>query len=175
MARDNPRWGYTRIRGALHNPGFDIGRNTIKRVLFENEMDPASLRRTTWSAFLKVHWGAIAATDFLSVGAVAWRGLARYLVHFVIDLKNRKVVVAGIFRSPDGEWVTQLARSFTDPECGLLMNARFLIHDRDPLFTEAFEIVLASSGVRPIKLPAQSPNLNAYAERFVRSNKRARG
>ena len=69
------------------------------------------------------------------------------------------------------QWVTQLARNLTDPESGFLMGARFLIHDRDPLFTEAFEITLASSGVRPIKLPARSPNLNAYAERFVRSIK----
>lgn len=103
MARDNPRWGYTRIKGALHNLGFEIGRNTIKRMLFENGVDPAPLRRTTWRAFLKAHWGAIAATDFFSVEVVTWRGLARYLVHFVIDLKTRSVVVAGISRFPDGE------------------------------------------------------------------------
>lgn len=171
MARDNPRWGYTRIKGALHNLGFEIGRNTIKRVLFENGMDPAPLRRTTWSAFLKARWGAIAATDFFSIEVVTWRGLVRYLVLFVIDSKTRTVIIAGISRSPDCEWVTQLARNLTDPECGFLMDARFLIHDRGPLFTDAFENTLASSGVRPIKLPARSPNLNAYAERFVRSIK----
>ena len=171
MARDNPRWGYTRIKGALHNLGFEIGRNTIKRVLSENGIDPVPLRRTTWSAFLKAHWGAIAATDFFSIEVVTWRGLVRYLVLFVIDLKTRTVMIAGISRSPDGEWVTQLARNLTDPESGFLMDSRFLIHDRDPLFTEAFEIALTSSGVRPIKLPARSPNLNAYAERFVRSIK----
>ena len=171
MARDNPRWGYTRIKGALHNLGFEIGRNTIKRVLFVNGMDPAPLRRITWSAFLKAHWGAIAATDFFSIEVLTWRGLVRYLVLFVIDLKTRKIVIAGMSPAPDGQWVTQLARNLTDPESGFLMNARFLIHDRDPLFTEAFGITLANSGVRPIKLPAQCPNLNAYAERFVRSIK----
>jgi hypothetical protein len=76
MARDNPRWGYTRIKGALHNLGLEIGGNTIKRVLLENGIDPAPVRRTTWSAFLKAHWGAIAATDFFSVEVVTWRGLA---------------------------------------------------------------------------------------------------
>ncbi len=44
MARDNPRWGYTRIRGALHNLGHEIGRNTIKRILLENGFDPARFR-----------------------------------------------------------------------------------------------------------------------------------
>ena len=72
MARDNPRWGYTRIKGALHNLGFEIGRNTIKRVLIENGMDPAPLRRTTWRTFLKAHWGAISATDFFAVEIITW-------------------------------------------------------------------------------------------------------
>ena len=134
-------------------------------------MDPAPLRRITWRVFLKAHWGAIAATDFFSVEVVIWRGLARYLEHFEIDLKTRRIAIAGMSPSPDGKWVTRLARNLTDPDCGFLMNARFLIHDRDPLFTEAFETTLASSGVRLIKLPARSPNLNAYAERFVRSIK----
>ena len=73
--------------------------------------------------------------------------------------------------SPDGQWVTQLARNLTDAEGGFLAGHRYLIHDRDPLFTKSFEIALVSSGVHPIRLPARSPNLNAYAERFVRSIK----
>ena len=53
MARDNPGWGYTRIRGALENLGCSVGRNTIKRILLENEFDPAGFRGTTWSTFLR--------------------------------------------------------------------------------------------------------------------------
>ena len=49
--------------------------------------------------------------------------------------------------------------------------SRHLIHDRDPLFTRSFRAILKSSGVETVKLPARSPNLNAYAERFVRSIK----
>ena len=59
----------------------------------------------------------------------------------------------------------------TDAEEGFLKGTRYLIHDRDPLFTEAFREVLGSSGVGTVKLPARSPDLNAYAERFVRSIK----
>lgn len=80
--------GYTRIKWALHNLGYEIGRITIKRVLIASEIDPARLRRTIWATFLKAHWGAIAATDFSSVEVVTWRGLVRYLVLFVIDLKT---------------------------------------------------------------------------------------
>jgi hypothetical protein len=64
MARDNPRWGYTRIGGALYNLGHEIGRNTIKRILLEHGFDPVRRRGMSWETFLKAHWGAIAATDF---------------------------------------------------------------------------------------------------------------
>ncbi len=65
----------------------------------------------------------------------------------------------------------QIARNLTDCDEGFLKETRYLIHDRDPLFTRAFREILKSSGVETVKLPARSPNLNAYAERFVRSIK----
>jgi transposase InsO family protein len=92
-------------------------------------------------------------------------------VLFAIDLQTRRVRVAGIAPEPDGRWMKQAARNLTDPEEGFLRGARYLIHDRDPLFTEGFEDILAASGVRAVKLPARSPNPNAYSERFVRSIK----
>ena len=67
--------------------------------------------------------------------------------------------------------MSQVARNLTDAEGGFPPRTRFLIHDRDPLFTEQFGRILEGSGVRLVKLPARSPNLNAYAERFVRSIK----
>ncbi len=173
MARDNPRWGYTRIRGALYNLGHEIGRNTIKRVLLENGIDPAPLRKKglSWATFLKAHWGAIAATDFFSVEVLTRTGLVRYFVLFIIDLQTRRIEIAGIAPQPNGEWMEQIARNLTDADDGFLNETRYLIHDRDPLFTQAFSELLKSSSVKAVKLPARSPNLNAYAERFVRSIK----
>jgi putative transposase len=98
-------------------------------------------------------------------------GLVRYFVLFVIDLKTRRVEIAGILPRPNGEWMDQIARNLTDSDAGFLKEARHLIHDRDPLFTRSFRETLKSSGVETVKLPARSPNLNAYAERFVRSIK----
>jgi transposase InsO family protein len=171
MARENPRWGYTRIRGALYNLGHEIGRNTIKRILLENGFDPIRKRGMSWETFLKAHWGAIAATDFFSVEVVTRTGLIRYFVLFVLDLESRRVEIAGILPRPNGEWMSQMARNLTDCDEGFLNEARYLIHDRDPLFTQSFREILKSSGVETVKLPARSPNLNAYAERFVRSIK----
>jgi transposase InsO family protein len=67
--------------------------------------------------------------------------------------------------------MSQIARNLTDCETGFLNGSRHLIHDRDPLFTRSFSRILKSSSVETVKLPARSPNLNAYAERFVRSIK----
>ena len=125
----------------------------------------------SWSTFLKAHWGAIAASDFLSVEVLTRAGLVRYLVLFFINLQTRRIEVAGIVQQPDGRWMQQIARNVTDIEIGFLNGTRYLIHDRDPLFTDSFTKRLRSVGIETVKLPARIPNLNAYAERFVRSIK----
>ena len=88
---------------------------------------------------------------------------------FVIDIKARQVHVAGIAHPVYGAWVEQIARNLTDPVDGFLKDMRCLIHDRDPVFTKRFADILASTGVKTLKLPSRSPILNAFAERLVRS------
>ena len=77
MAQENPRWGYTRIQGALQNVGHRVGRTTIANILKENGIDPAPERgrRMTWSRFLKAHWSVLSAADFFTVEVWAPRGL----------------------------------------------------------------------------------------------------
>src|SRR5262249_40872425 len=87
------------------------------------------------------------------------------------ELSTRRVRVAGAHPVPDGEWMVQVARNLTYGDDGFLRGKRYLIQDRDPLYTNQFRETLASAGVRTIRLPARSPNLNAYAERFVRTIK----
>ena len=72
VARENPTWGYTRLRGALKNLGHELGRNTIRRILAEHGIAPAPERgrSMSWSTFIKAHWGAIAATDLFTVEVV---------------------------------------------------------------------------------------------------------
>jgi hypothetical protein len=157
MARENAGWGYTRIRGALYNLRHEVGRNTIKRILAEHGIEPAPERgrKVSWERFLRSHWGVIAATDFFTVEVLTIRGLVRCLVLFVIDLKSRKVEIAGIVRRPNGAWMEQTARNLTDIEKGFLRGARYLIHDRDPLFTKGFRKILGSSGAKTVRLPAR--------------------
>ena len=67
--------------------------------------------------------------------------------------------------------MSQIARNLTYAGEGIVNGKGYLIHDRDPLFTTEFVRMLADVGVKTVKLPPRSPNLNAYAERFVRSIK----
>ena len=163
--------GYTRIRGALANLGHDIARNTVKRILHDHGIEPAPerARRTPWKAFLQAHWDGLAACDLVTVEVLTLAGLKRYLVFFVIELETRRVTIAGIHPQPYGAWMEQLARNLTDPVEGCLRTAAHLIHDRDPLYTRVFGEILTGGGVQPIRLLPKSPNLNASAERFVRS------
>jgi transposase InsO family protein len=174
MAQENPTWGYTRLRGALKNLGYEVGRNTIKRVLADNGIAPAPERgkSMSWSTFIKAHFGDIAATDLFTVEVLNPFGLIRYHVLFVIDIATRRVCIGGITSDPNGEWMKQVARNLTDMWDGFLLGKRYLIHDRDPLFTAEVRELLRDAGVTPLRLPAKSPNLNAFAERFVLSVRR---
>src|ERR1700726_2096919 len=173
MATENPTWGYTRIRGGLKRLGHDVARNTIKAILKDHGIAPAPERgtKTPWKTFLAAHWDGLAAADFFSVEVLTLGGLVRYVVFFVIKIKTRAVEIAGITRQPDEAWMTQVARDLTDAGDGFLRGGQYLILDRDPLYTPAFRRLLRGSGVKPLVLPAWSPNLNAFAERFVGSAK----
>jgi transposase InsO family protein len=171
MATRNTGWGYTRLRGALKNVGYTVGRNTIKRILKEQGIELAPLRRRqySWATFIKAHLDAITAADFFTVEVLSWVGLVRYHVFFVMDLASRRVEIAGISRSPDGVWMEQVARNLLDTEDGFLLGKRYLILDRDPLYTGEFRAAMKRGGVEVLRLPPSSPNLNAFAERFVLS------
>src|ERR1700681_4905694 len=173
MADENPTWGYTRIRGGLKRLGHDVARNTIKAILKDHGIAPAPERgtKTPWTTFLAAHWDGLAAADFFTVEVLTMGGLVRYVVFFVMKLKTRAVEIAGITRQPDEAWMTQVARNLTDDRDGFLRGVEYLILDRDPLYTAAFRRLLRDSGAKPLILPAWSPNLNAFAERFVESAK----
>ena len=89
---------------------------------------------SSWKTFLQAHWEGLAAADLFTVEVLSFGGLRRYSVLLVIELKTRRVKIAGIHRQPYGEWMEQTARTLTDAVDGFLRNARHLIHDRDPVW-----------------------------------------
>ena len=174
MAEENATWGYRRIQGALANLGHSIDAITVRNILRRHHLEPAPQRRQagmSWGQFLKLHWEVLAATDFFTVEVATWHGLVTYYVLVVMELATRRVRVASITPHPTAAFMQQCARQLTDPFDGFLLGKRYLLHDRDTKFTQAFDALLKASGMEPIVLPPRSPNLNAHCERFVRSIK----
>jgi putative transposase len=172
MAKENPSWGYDRIQGALANVGYPISDTTVGNILKAHGIEPAPDRQRTgsWSTFLKAHRDVLASVDFTTVEVWTKGGLLTFYLLFVMELKTRKVHLAGITTSPHERWMKQIAKNLTDFD-GFLLGKEYLLMDRDGKFCPAFRQILIDEGVEPLLLPPRSPNLNAHLERFMRSIK----
>ena len=170
LARENPSWGYDRIVGALANVGHQVSDQTVGNILQRQGLGPAPERKrhTTWADFIRRHKEVLWATDFFTTEVWTATGLTTFYVLFFLQLQTRKVILGGLTPFPKEAWLKQLARNLTT-EDGPMAHARFLLHDRDTKFSQDFDAVFQSAGIEALKLPPQSPNLNAFAERWVRS------
>jgi putative transposase len=167
LARENPRWGYLRIKGELKKLGHGLPATTIRDILRRAAIDPSPRRGgPSWSEFLHQQAASVVAADFFTVYTL-WRRLLYVL--FFIELSTRKVHVAGCTANPDGDWATQQARNFTLHLDGRSEPLRFLIHDRDSKFCGPFDEVFAADGVEVIRTPIRAPRANAVGERWVRT------
>jgi len=169
LAKENPRWGYSKIHEELLKLGYRIGRSTVRDVLKRHTMPPAPERRrsgSTWRSFLGHHTDHILACDFFTVETV-W--LKTIYVLFFIELGSRRVHFAGCTANPTAIWVTQQARQFAWTMQDEGLGGRFLIHDRDTKFPAPFDTVFIAEGITIIRTPYQAPNANAVAERWIRS------
>ena len=173
FARENRGWGYDRIVGALCNLGHPISDQTVGNILRRHNLAPAPerSRTTTWKEFIQSHIDVLAGADFFTVEVLTWRGLVTYYVLFFMEVGSRRVSLGGITRHPDSCWMEQVARNATMQDTGYLNGCRYLLHDRDQKFCREFRETLAAGGVKCTPIPARSPNLNAHAERWVRSIK----
>jgi transposase InsO family protein len=173
MAQENRSWGYDRIVGALANLGYTISDQTVGNILKRHGLPPAPERKTTttWKEFIRTHLDVLVATDFFTAEVWTLGGLVTYYVLFFIRLGTREVHVAGVTPHPNQAWMIQVARNITMEQWGFLAPGQDLIHDRDGKYCPAFQHIIDAAGVKRVPLPPRSPNLNAYAERWVRSVK----
>jgi transposase InsO family protein len=171
MATDNAGWGYCRIRGELKKLDHRVARSTIAKTLKDHGIPPSTERPTSWRTFLKSHADVIAATDFFTAEVWTARGLVTHYVLFVIQHATRAVHIAGITTNPDASFMAQVARNLTALDDGFLHGKRFLILDGDKKFTAEFRRILDDAGVKVVQIAFQAPNMNAFAERWVKSVK----
>ena len=167
LAKENPTWGYQRIKGELQHLGVRVSATAIRTTLRRHGLDPAPRRADgTWRAFLRQQAAGIVACDFFTVDTV-W--LRRLYVLFFIELDTRRVHLAGVTANPDGGWVTQQARNLLLVLGDQGRRVRFLLRDRDAKFSRGFDDVFRSEGGEVLVTPVRAPKANAYAERWVRT------
>jgi transposase len=165
LARENPGWGYRRIHGELAGLGVKVTPSTAWEILKNAGIDPAP-RRTgpTWSQFLRSQADAILACDFFTADLLD--GTQAYVLA-VIEHATRRIRILGVTLHPTGEWTAQQARNLLMDLDEQTHRVRFMIRDRGPNFTSAFDAVLADAGVRTVLCNVRTPRMNAIAERWI--------
>jgi transposase InsO family protein len=165
MAQENPAWGHRRIQGELARLGHAIAASTVWEILHAAGIDPAP-RPTgpTWREFLAAQAHAIIACDFLVVETVL---LQRLYVLVFIEHGTRRLHLAGVTAHPTGGWAVQQARNLAMDLGDRLGTLRFLIHDRDPVFSAAFGEVFRAEGLQIITTLPRTPRMNAICERVI--------
>jgi putative transposase len=173
MLADELQCGYTRVLAELKKLGTRaVARNTVKNILLRNGIDPGpKTGKGTWDDFIKLHQTTLWACDFIVKKVVTRIGLLDCFVFFAINVGSRKVKVTGVTIHPNDAWMAQQARNLAMHWSDLGQKPTYLIKDGDPKITAHFGAILESEGVTVKRLPPYSPNLNAYAERWVQSFK----
>jgi putative transposase len=167
MARENPTWGYQRIKGELLQLGVQVSTTAIRTTLRRHRLDPAPRRAaTSWQTFLRRQAAGIVACDFFTVDTI-W--LRRLYVLFFIEHQTRRVHLAGVTGNPDGAWVTQQARNLLLVLGEQGRRVRFLLRDRDATLSRSFDDVFRSEAVHVLMASARALKANASAERWVRT------
>jgi putative transposase len=163
LAAENPTWGYRRIHGELAGLGHQLAASTVRRILKRNGIEPAPHRSDmTWSQFL--HSPSAVACDFRTVDTALLR---RYYVLFFIDVTTRQVYFAGINANPTGASTTQAARNLFLRQADRLTGAQALVRDRGSQFSDSFDEIFRTEGVKILKTPIRTPVANTFAERWI--------
>jgi len=178
LARENDGWGVRRILGELKKLALKSSRSSVRRVLVEENILPDPDRhapkgiQTPWRKFIAIHVNVMVACDFFA--KTIWTPLGRktaYVLSF-IHLGSRKVFLSPSTYHPTDEWMQQQARnaSMWAEEEGV--DLRFLIHDRDSKFSEAFDMHFDRDDGGIVRTPPGAPIANCFIESWIGSLKR---
>ena len=155
LARENPEWGYRRIHGELAGPGVKVAAPAVWEILQASGTGPAP-RRTgpTWSQFLRSQADAILACDFFTVDLLD--GTQAHVLA-VIEHATRRIRILGVTLYPTGAWTAQQARNLLMDLGEQTHRVKFMIRDRGPNFTAAFDAVLADARIRTVLCNVRTP------------------
>jgi transposase InsO family protein len=160
MARDNPTWGEERIADELSlKLSVRVSPRTVRKYLQTSRPSGGS-QNQHWATFVKNHAKAIVACDFL----VSITATFQILYVFVaMEIDSRRILHFNVTAHPTADWTTQQFREIlADPH-----PYKFVVHDRDSIFSASLDQSLKHFGVRPIRTPVRAPKANAHCERLI--------
>jgi putative transposase len=160
MARENPMWGEERIADELSvKLGIRVSPRTVRKYL-NRERPRGRNRDQCWATFVRNHAKTIVACDFF-ISITATFQIVYVLV--AMEIGSRRILHCNVTKHPTEDWTTQQFREILgDPH-----PYRFVIHDRDSIFSSAFDTAISGFGVRVLKTPVRTPQANAFCERLI--------
>jgi transposase InsO family protein len=163
MVQENPTWGEERVAAELSvKLGILVSPRTV-RAYWPQDSDPRGCRRTSsqhWRTFVRNHAKAIVAADFLVAIAAGFRVL---YVFVVMEVGSRRILHCNVTAHPTAAWALQQFREAIPSD----QTYRFLIHDRDSIFSAEVDDDLGAFGLTILRTPVQAPKANAYCERLM--------
>jgi len=159
MSREDPTWGEERIADELRlKLGILVSPRTVRKYLDSGKPRGSSGQR--WSTFVRNHAQAIVACDFLVSVTASFRIV---YVFVAMEIGSWRILHANVTEHPTAEWTTQQFREFLAFDHPY----RYVIHDRDAIFSPGLDMALKAFGVRVLKTPVRAPKANAFCERLI--------
>lgn len=163
MAQENSTWGQARVAAELSlKLGIHVSPRTV-RAYWPTEPKRRGPRRTSsqrWKTFVRNHAQTIVACDFFVVVTARFRIMYVFLL---MEVGTRRVLHCNVTGHPTAEWTLQQFREVITSD----RTYRFLIRDRDSVFSTEVDAQLRAFGLRVLRTPARAPQANAYCERLV--------
>jgi len=161
MATSNPTWGEERIAAELLlKLGIRVSPRTVRRYLPEHRGFEGGLPSQRWMTFVRNHAQGIVACDFFIAVTATFRVL---YVFVVLEVGSRRIVHCNVTAHPTADWTLQQFREAITGE----QPYRFMIHDRDSIYSPGLDSAVRSMGVRVLKTPFHAPQANAFCERLI--------
>jgi putative transposase len=165
MATNNPTWGEERIADELLlKIGIQISPRSVRRYMPKDPQRPKAPTQR-WMTFVRNHAKAIIAADFFIVVTATFRVL---YVLVIMEIGTRRIVHVNVTQHPTALWTLQQFRECVSGDEGY----RFIIHDRDSIYSRQLDSSLRTLGLRVLKTPYRSPQANAFCERLIGSARR---
>jgi putative transposase len=166
MARSNPTWGEERIAAELLlKLGIRISPRTVRRYIPEDRGNGNGVPSQRWMTFVRNHAQAIVACDFFIAVTATFRV---FYVFVIMEVGSRRMIHFNVTAHPTADWTLQQFREAITGE----QPYRFVLHDRDSIYSPDLDSAVASMGVRVLRTPFRAPQANAFCERLIGTMRR---